>query len=205
MAAAAEWTILQVHEAICEKLGIPLAWQTLLQGTEKLSPEVLLGSLVTEDLAPLQLTLVVAEVEPGALLAAIRLKEVDRTLQLLKWPQLPCLNYVDRYGWTPLHRALFHELQTVAMAIVCRPDYQLINTRCPVLVWTTLQMAARQNFLAVCRAIVARADFTELLTTNLRGETASDLAERFGHHEVAEFLRAAEHRARARCWPILGG
>ena len=57
---------------------------------------------------------------------------------------------------------------------------------------SALHWAADANFLPVCRAIVGRADFTELRAVDSDGETALQWARHVGNEEVVAFLEAAE-------------
>lgn len=60
--AATEWSFFQVKQAIGQKLDIPVLWQTLLHGCERLPSQAAVGTLIGDDeSAKLQLTLVVEE------------------------------------------------------------------------------------------------------------------------------------------------
>lgn len=193
--ASTEWIVSQVQQAICRTLDIPVDWQTLLMGVDKLEKEVTLGSLISEEVVqPLQLTLVVKE-EPGALLAAIQRRDVASAQLLLRQAELPGLSDVDRLGRTVLHEAIDQELPDVALAILARPDFSIVSAR-RLQSDTALHRAARQGFLPVCEAILGRADFTELLATVRNGDTASRAARKHGHEAVATFLEKAEAQHR---------
>lgn len=192
--ATTDWTILQVHEAICEKINVPVDWQTLLKNTEKLSWEVAVGSLISEGLEVLGLTLLVQEVpepERTALWIAINSRDVAAALQLLRRRQLPGLNELDQVGRTVLHWAIDCSPPEVAVAIVTRQDFEGINVRCQ---WgrTALHRAAFHGFLQVCKAIVGRADFTELLAVDGKHRTALQEAQSEGNHAIASLLQEAE-------------
>lgn len=210
--ASTDWTILQVQEVICEQTSVPVNWQTLLKGTQKLRWEATVGSLLVDGLIETQhLTLVVQEVEelvPDALVRALMSRQRKRALRVLRRPQLPCLNHVglyDRQGimildWTTLHAAVFMGCADVASAILARPDFTMINARVLSIDefngQTALHGAADQGLLSVCRAILAQADFTELLTRDAENLTASQRARASGHVAVADFLEEAEAQLR---------
>lgn len=192
--ASTEWTILQVHEAIFDKINVPVDWQSLIKETTKLGWEVTVGSLIHDDLAKLQLTLLVEEVpepDPRALRTAIEKRNEATALRLLQRHKLPGLNDVDLYWRTVLHWAIEYRLPTVALRILARQDFTQINVR-TVVGWTVLHQAAFRDSLPVCRAILGRCDFTELLARNGGRETALEVACRMGHGEVADFLGSAE-------------
>lgn len=198
--ASTEWTILMVHEAILEKINVPVDWQKLIHGTEEVAWEVILSSLMVNKSVTLQLTLVVEEVpEPKrrALVAAIERHDEAAALQLLRRHRLPgaVLNYLHYFGYSVLDRALYEHLPEVALAILSRADFSEINAK-PKSGSTALHTAAAGGFLPICRAILDRDDFTELLTEDGHGITASQVADENGHHEVRDFLRAAEARLR---------
>lgn len=196
--ACTEWSILQVHVAICEKIGVPVDWQTLLKDTEKLSWEVTVGSFITEGVESLELTLLVEEVpepEPFALHEAIRRQDEATALQLLRRYQLPGLNNVSQGGWTVLSLAICMSMPEVAMALITRPGFSAINVANDR-GWTALHCAAASGLLPVCRAILGRTDFNQLLTINENGETALQVARVWGHEAEAEFLQAAEAQLR---------
>lgn len=195
--ASTEWTILQVHEAIEEKIGVPVDWQKLVKNTEQLNWEVVVGSLISEDSQSLQLTLLVEEVpepEPGALLAAIYFRDEALALQLLRRHQVPGLNDLDQQGNTALHKALFNHLQEVAVVIARKPEFSGINGADRTRLFTALHHAAEEGFLPVCRAIVGRADFTGLLALDHHGRTALQVARDFRYRAVVAFLKDAEAR-----------
>lgn len=192
--ASTTWTILQVQEAISTRIGVPVDWQRLLKGTEELSWEVTVASLISVDLETLELTLLVEEVpelEPGALRAAIKEQDERRVLQLLRRRQLPGLNQVEPDGRTLLHRALLRGFQEAARVLAAREDFREINAANQG-GSTALHLAAYYGFLPVCEAIAARADFTELLSPDDCRCTALDWARAAGYQAIVELLENAE-------------
>lgn len=192
--ASTTWRISQVHEVLCEKLDIPADWQTLIKETSPLRREVTVGSLITDQLAAaLQLTLVVEEAA-GALLAAIEREDVAAALCLLRQRRLPDLNDVLPYGESVLHRAISRGLSDVALQIVARGDFLLINAKDYVFGWTALHVAAVRGALPVCRAILGRADCAVALAL-LKDKTAAQWARSCGHLAAAVFIESAEAAA----------
>lgn len=150
--------------------------------------------------------------EPDELWLDIFQQEWGCTEQLLHWPSPPGLNDVDADGCTRLHAAIrhHHPRWSVAVAIVARPDFAWINAKDPdgrTALHLAVEGARRfvktwgrfhwhpQEVLALCGAILSRADFTELQALNLHGESAQQLATRLEQHEVAEFLQEAAEEA----------
>lgn len=193
------WTILQVHEAISQQLEIPVDWQTLLKETEKLGWEVTVGSVVTgKTEEPLRLSLVVEEVPDlarGEFMEALTPSAQEEALRLLRRHRLPGLNEWHWSGGTVLHRAIDCGLRDVAVVIVGRKDFSLINVKdhfhC-----TALHLAAHEGYLEVCEAILARGDFVEALALTEEDMTAAQLARAQGHGEVAAFLERREAELR---------
>lgn len=189
-----------MHEAIAEKIGVPVDWQTLVQDTVKLAWKATIGELAP-DLETLQLSLLVQEApapSPNALRGAIRRQNEGAALRLLQRPEVPGLNENDgvrcwdTYGReTLLHLAIRCNLPAVANAIVARPDFTGINVK-DTCGRTALHAAAARG--QEPRAILGRADFTELLAVDIGGRTAADWAEQHGHRELSEVLRAAQAR-----------
>lgn len=195
----------QVQEDIAEEIDIAAYRQTLIKDTEKLPLEVTLGSLISEDLDSLELTLVVAE-EPrrehelqceGAgliqkskvrelLLEAIQQRDEPRALQLLPYVKTSGLNQTDHLRGSLLNQALLHRgCQALALAIVARQDFNAINVKS--MFGTALHDAVRHGDLQFCQAIVGRADFTELLAKdqddNPSGMTALEKARAMELHQ----------------------
>lgn len=169
--ATTEWSIRQVREALSSKLNIPVQWQTLFQGAQKLTLEAKVGSLLEDAAEPLSLSLVVAEVpdpEPTALQEAIEVQD-----------------------WTVLMQAISQELPEVAVAILARPDFSGVNAKI-VGGCTALHGAALNGFLTVCQALMRRPDFTEAAAVTDFGETALQIARRCGHEAVVAFLETVE-------------
>lgn len=196
MEASTGWTILQVHDVIFEKISIPVEWQTLVKGTEKLGWEVTVGSLISAGSNKLQLTLLVVEVPepaPTALLEAIERGDEATALQLLRRSRLPGLNDVNRDGETLLHRAVILELTDLAVAIATRPGFLGINAKDHWL-HTALHYAAFRGFLPVCQAITGREDFTELLAVTDDDRTALERARQGGRSAVVQLLEEAGAR-----------
>lgn len=194
--ASTAWTILQVHKAIWEKIHVPMDWQTLLRGTQPLAEEVTVGSLTSNNVESLELTLIVEEVpEPEylALYQAIQCRNEDGALQLLKRRQLACLNEknLHGYGQTFLHEAMGRSLQKVAEVIAAKPEFLLINAK-DVFGQTCLHCAAQIGYVSVCQIILARPEFEELLAVNEDGRTALQEARRKRHRDVVDFLEKAE-------------
>lgn len=190
--ASPAWTIMQVQEAISEKLDVPAEWQLLILRTKQLGREVVLGSLLDEDsVESLQLTLVVEE-DDGKLLAAIKRGQREEALALLQEVWVSGLNSADKCRWTALHWAIDCRLPVVALAILAREDFTAVNLK-SFTGWTALHHAAQAGYLAVCQAIVERPDFTELRAVNGIGLRAWELARlRPGCEEVMRCLRRAE-------------
>lgn len=193
--ASTEWTILQVHGAIWEKINVPVDWQTLLKGTEKLSWEVKVQSLIPEDSRSsqqlLQLTLVVQEgpkPEPNALMSAILASNEERALRLLQWPQLPGLNAPDHSGSTVLHTAAAQGLIALCQAILARPDFDMNSKDRHGR--TALHSAAARGHLAALRAILPLRGF-EFNAKDGDGRTASQVAAQDRQRALATFLANA--------------
>lgn len=133
---------------------------------------------------------------PGALRDAIRRDDQDAAFQLLQRHPLPGLNDLIRNGRTVLHLALLRRCPNLAMAILARPDFSMINAKGQE-ADTALHIAAVLGYLPVCQAILSRTDFTELLVVEgSTGKTALQLARFHDHQDVAELLQDAENRLR---------
>lgn len=172
--ASTEWTVQQVHEAIAEKIGVPVDWQKLVKSTERLPWEETVGSLISDGLDTLQLTLLVEEVPlpgPGALSEAIELRDEAAALELLKRHHLPGLNDVDETGRSALHCAIFSQLPKVALSILGRADFAALNLKdkygC-----TALLYALNSDLPEVALAVVLRRDFSGINLKERYGQTA---------------------------------
>lgn len=129
--------------------------------------------------------------EPGELMAAIQHRNEAAAVALLQHPHLPDLNSSDEDGWTLLHWAIWNNLPDVALTIIARGDFTMINAKHR---WgsTALHAAARRGQLHVCNAILDHAQFTELMAVNSSGRTASQWALTYSHYALSEFLRNVE-------------
>lgn len=193
--ATTKWTILHVQHAIFQQISVPMDWQTLIKGTEKLDWKVTVESLIAEGQEKLELTLIAVEApdpEPTALLKAMSMSHrggMAKALRLLQWPRLPGLNNLEN-GETVLHAAISWSLPEIALATARRPDYSRINAADR---WgrTALHHAAAKGSLSVCRAILSRTDFTELLAEDHGERTALQLARSGGHLAVLKLLKEA--------------
>lgn len=189
--ASAEWTILEVHEAIEAKLGVPFHWQRLVKDTEKLAWKVEVASLISETPdETLQLTLIVEEApepEPMALREAIEGRNETLALLFLKRKEASGLSELDPDGLSLLHSAIAACLQRAALVIAGKPSFTQINAKDR---WgsTALHYAAGRGSLPVCQAILGHADFKELLAVNSAGRTALEVACNQGHRGVAARL-----------------
>lgn len=135
--------------------------------------------------------------DPTALRAAIDEWDETTAMSLLRRAELPGLNYYPegpRGRSSVLHRAIEQELPEVAMAIVRRPDFELINMQEWAVGYTALHQAAHKGYLRLCQAIINREDFYMVLNPGHYSATASQMATNFP--EVAAFLQAVENRAR---------
>lgn len=128
----------------------------------------------------------------GPLLEKIRQCEEEAAMAMLRQQHLPELNLADDFGRTVLHSAISHGLVAVALKVLERTDFYLVNAK-GWGGWTALHFAAYDGLLSVCQAIVERSDFTELKAVG-NGRTALECAQVRGHQAVAEFLEAAERR-----------
>ncbi|CAE8586868.1 unnamed protein product [Polarella glacialis] len=141
---------------------------------------------------------------PGALWKAITGKKEREALELLKLPQVPGLNDIDlKLGFSMLQWAIAANLQEVALELLRRPEFLQVNKKdyCGL---TCLHQAAFGGQLQVCKAILARADFSEaqarspsvcqVYTTGrwynvTVGSTALDCAHKAGHQSIVEMLQ----------------
>lgn len=129
---------------------------------------------------------------------AITRRDTAAALSLLQRPgPVPGLNSL--YNGAPVVlKTMCARLETVAVAILAHPGFSWVNMKDDSGT-SLLHLAAQRGRLAICQAILARNDFTEVLAvaTNERFPgLASAVARLQGHVEVAEFLEKAEAQAR---------
>ncbi|CAE8719362.1 unnamed protein product [Polarella glacialis] len=144
-----------------------------------------------------------------ALWIAIRGNKGCEALELLKLPQVPGLN--DPKGsCSMLCWAIASDLQEVAVELLRRPDFLQVNEKHIDSGLTCLHRAALKGQLQVCKAILARDDFSEAqarITQGMPGSTralcrglphncpigstALDIARREGWQSIVEMLQLA--------------
>lgn len=129
--------------------------------------------------------------------AARHAKAKADALALLQAPKPPRdlnRNLDERYRmvFNLLHLAMHEGLPDIAVGILARPEFEGVNDKIRELPHTVLHWAAGRGFQAVCQAIVARKDFTELIARNQDGRTAAEVASCWGHDTIADFLHMAE-------------
>ncbi|CAE8586867.1 unnamed protein product [Polarella glacialis] len=139
---------------------------------------------------------------PDALWLAIRYKKEREALELLKLPQVPGLNDLE-HGASMLQLAIVYDLPEVALEQLRRPDFLQVNAKHSSSGLTCLHRAASRGQLQVCRAILARDDFSQAQARSTGivqwilnrdydfpvGSTALDIARRAGHQSIVEMLR----------------
>lgn len=119
-------------------------------------------------------------------------------LHILGRHHLPCLHDLNQDGNTVLHQAILSSvMMETALAIVGKREFSGINAR-DVDGWTALHLAAESGHLPLCRAILARPDFTVVLAVDNYGRTASQCAHDYGRPDATALLQAAEARERRR-------
>ncbi|CAE8733235.1 unnamed protein product [Polarella glacialis] len=144
---------------------------------------------------------------PLALFGAIRNQKEREALELLKLPQVPGLNDLPGGGWSLLSLAIHYRLPAVALELLRRPDFRQVKAIDP-LGLTCLHFAALEGQLRVCKAILARGDFSKAQARSTAaqarststgsswlgrlvpaGSTALDMARQQGHQNIVELLQ----------------
>jgi len=134
---------------------------------------------------------------PDALEKAIRSKNSEQALELLRLREVPGLNdlVILKGGWANnvcmVSLALYHGLPQVAVALLGRSDFQQVNSA-DSLGFTCLHRAAYSTGASpeVCKAILARKDFLKAQAKSCSGNTALDLARSYGTSEMVRLLEA---------------
>lgn len=200
VAADASWTVREVKSAISKEIAVPVSQQVLLHGVRECFDEEALnmalsssgrGELPAESEATLTLIRLEEPPSPHALWSQVRKGDSKAALETLSFPRLAGLNDVDQAG-SILHTAISRDLNDVAVAILAHREFRQVNHRDRVHGWTALHRAACRGSETVCKAILARPDFSEQDGKVPFGMTAADLARANGHKEVAQLLEAAE-------------
>eukprot|EP00930_Biecheleria_cincta_P099767 TRINITY_DN91382_c0_g1_i1.p1 TRINITY_DN91382_c0_g1~~TRINITY_DN91382_c0_g1_i1.p1 ORF type:complete len:299 (+),score=54.31 TRINITY_DN91382_c0_g1_i1:41-937(+) len=115
---------------------------------------------------------------------------------------IPDINMVDGNGQTLLHHAIDKGLQEVALVLLGRSDFNVVNQATAFSGATALHWAADVGMLEVCRVLLQeRPDFTEAQTKitaaggwrGWKDEAAIDVAMRRGHADVVFFLESTSH------------
>lgn len=125
------------------------------------------------------------------LIDALNDRNEAEALRLLQQEEVPGLNtsFEEDLG-TVLHWAIFTSQFQVALRILDRPDYKLVNAK-DISGETALHYAAECGSLEVCQAILSRKDFTAAQVNSKRTHyTALGTAMKHGHGALAELLRA---------------
>lgn len=194
-------TVREVKQVLARKSSIPAAEQILVAGLQRLCDEELtLLDAVPESKHGSGLVLNLIRLKdppsPLALRIAIKSRNIDTAMELLKLPWLPGLNDIDYRGYSLLHEALYQSLPDIAVTLIARSDFLQINAKSRG-GSSALHIAAGRGFVLVCEALLARSDLEELGTRGLGGNSARDWAARSGHLELASLLGTAEKNAAA--------
>lgn len=127
--------------------------------------------------------------EERPLMAAIDRHDVAAALAILQQPTIADLNthYDEEWG-SVLHWAIFVGQTEVALAIMRREDFELLNVT-DVGGQTALHYAAEQGHVDVCQGLLGHPNFVGVEAVDGEGQTALHRAEARGHQDVVELLQ----------------
>lgn len=185
--ATTMWTIEKVKWEIYKRLGISVHRQLLCVGTEKITKgEVEVGELINSSASSQGFR------EEDLLLSTMRSGDEATALALFHSQQHPNLNKQDEQGCTLLHRAVMWGLPSMALTLLSIPDFTAVN-ELDSYGRTALHLAIAPTPQAeeVCRALLQRADFTNLgARERAFHRTAPELARSLGLAALAKMFES---------------
>lgn len=178
--ATTEWTVLQVHTAIQEKLNrrhSPVCWQMLVKDAEQVPWEMSVGNLVPDDLDTLELTLLFVE----DLLQAVEERNLEKVQRILDLGAP--VDWVDFRGLTPLHLAAVRRDVKMAKLLV---DRGAEVSSSDLYGGTPLHVAAYEGHVEMAKLLFEGG--AEVSLADQRGSTPLHNAARCGNVEMAKLL-----------------